>query len=71
VGPSEQLSGIRHVVQNQDSLVVQTSDTSEWRVSWTTVRKHMFCGQSFIQGDSVARGPKLLSIKHYVIDIMT
>ena len=26
---------------------------------------------AFIQGDSVARGPKLLSIKNYVIDIMT
>jgi len=25
----------------------------------------------FIQGDSVARGPKLLSIKNYVIEIMT
>ena len=24
-----------------------------------------------IQGDSVARGPKLLSIKNYVIEIMT
>jgi hypothetical protein len=24
-----------------------------------------------VQGDSVARGPKLLSIKNYVIDIMT
>jgi len=26
---------------------------------------------SFIQGDSVVRGPKLLSIKNYVIEIMT
>ena len=25
----------------------------------------------FIQGDSVARGPKLLSINNYVIEIMT
>ena len=24
-----------------------------------------------IQGDSVARGPKLLSIKNYVVEIMT
>ena len=24
-----------------------------------------------IQGDSIARGPKLLSIKYYVIEIMT
>jgi len=31
-----------------------------------------WCYQSFnIQGDSVARGPKLLSIKNYVIEIMT
>jgi len=26
---------------------------------------------SIIQGDSVARGPKLLSIKNYVIEIIT
>ena len=26
---------------------------------------------TIIQGDSVARGPKLLSIKNYVIEIMT
>ena len=25
----------------------------------------------FVQGDSVARGPKLLYIKNYVIEIMT
>jgi len=25
----------------------------------------------YLQGDSVARGPKLLSIKNYVIEIMT
>ena len=28
-------------------------------------------GCRVIQGDSVARGPKLLSIKNYVIEIMT
>ena len=27
--------------------------------------------QIIIQGDAVARGPKLLSIKNYVIEIMT
>jgi len=26
---------------------------------------------TYIQGDSVARGPKLLSIKNYVIEIIT
>jgi len=26
---------------------------------------------TIVQGDSVARGPKLLSIKNFVIDIMT
>ena len=31
-----------------------------------TVTDHVY-----IQGDSVARGPKLLSIKNYVIEIMT
>ena len=28
-------------------------------------------GASVIQGESLARGPKLLSIKNYVIEIMT
>jgi hypothetical protein len=28
-------------------------------------------GCALIQDDSLARGPKLLSIKHYVIEIMT
>jgi len=27
--------------------------------------------QGIIQGDSVARGPKILSIKNYAIEIMT
>ena len=27
--------------------------------------------RNIIQGDSVAKGPKLLSIKNYVIEIMT
>jgi len=27
--------------------------------------------KNIVQGDSVARGPKLLSIKNYVIEIMT
>jgi len=26
---------------------------------------------NYIQGDSVARGPKLFSIKNYVIEVMT
>jgi hypothetical protein len=26
---------------------------------------------ALIQGDAIARGPKLLSIKHYVIEIIT
>ena len=29
------------------------------------------CTVQLVQGDSVTRGPKLLSIKNYVIDIMT
>ena len=34
----------------------------------TACRQHRRC---IIQSDSVARGPKLLSIKNYVIEIMT
>ena len=34
----------------------------------TNVKKNSF---NVIQGDSVARGPKLLYIKNYVIEIMT
>ena len=36
------------------------------RINITSTWRNMF-----IQGDSVARGPKLLSIKNYVIEIMT
>ena len=36
-------------------------------------KKHesLVLGKPLVQGDSVARGPKLLSIKNYVIEIMT
>jgi len=30
-----------------------------------------FLAYPIVQGDSLARGPKLLSIKNYVIEIMT
>ena len=48
MGPSAQVIGVGHVVQNQDSLVVRTSDTPEWRASWTAVREQTFSGQIFI-----------------------
>jgi hypothetical protein len=32
---------------------------------------HIMRSCTFIQGDSLARGPRILSIKHYVIEIMT
>ena len=36
------------------------------------VKMHLFVKYfMFIQGDSLAKGPKLLSIKNYVIEIMT
>ena len=39
------------------------------KISRLRVKKNVSI--SMIQGDSVARGPKLLSIKNYVIEIMT
>ena len=35
------------------------------------IATRLHAGQPKIQSDSVARGPKLLSIKNYVIEIMT
>jgi hypothetical protein len=47
-----------------------------FRIVWgselfVSVRHLIHIRISILQGDSLARGPKLLSIKNYVIEIMT
>jgi len=51
--------------------LLETLRFPEIKMCKTTEELRLVIKDSIIQGESLARGPKLLSIKNYVFEIMT
>jgi len=82
----ERLSNVKHVKGDkwldycqqrwtgtkQNEITIRFNDTcKQIRITRVRISGVLLYIYIYIQGDSVARGPKLLSIKNYVIETMT